>query len=133
MLHESFLQLHQFVFQNKIHYYISQEFSYNYSNKPLTHPILNMIVNHNFNILLITNLFWEIKEIMRGLPSLVKGVRFRSLSLRSSWVQIPFSAFYLSNFFLIFSNRRLLIISPDTLPLNSFIAIPINGPIALSF
>ena len=32
--------------------------------------------------------------VMRESPSLVKGVRFRSLSFRSSWVQIPSPAPY---------------------------------------
>ena len=92
MRHELFLLLHQFVSQNNMHCYIFQEFFYNYDKKPLLYPILSMLDYHNFSILLIRNLFWELELIVRGLPSLVKGVRFRSLSLRSSWGQIPLPA-----------------------------------------
>ena len=67
--------------------------------------------------------------LLRESPSLANGVRFRSLSSRSSWVQIPLPAFYNSEIFLC---SRSLTIFPEALPLTSFIVIPIRVVTALS-
>nr|AIE97796.1 hypothetical protein [uncultured marine thaumarchaeote KM3_03_B05] len=68
--------------------------------------------------------------LLRESPSLVNGVRFRSLSPRSSWVQIPLPAFYYNSE--TFLCRRSLTIFPEAFPLTSFMAIPIRVTTACS-
>ena len=68
--------------------------------------------------------------LLRESPSLANGVRFRSLSPRSSWVQIPLPAFYYNS--KTFFRSRSLTIFPEAFPPTSFMAIPISVTTACS-
>ena len=68
---------------------------------------------------------------LRESPSLANGVRFRSLSPRSSWVQIPLPALFFYNSKTFFRKRSLTIF-PEAFPLTSFMAIPISVTTACS-